>query len=473
MQFNSWAFVIFLAVVFSIYLILQRHHRFQNILLLVSSYIFYGFWDWRFISLLAISTTVDYFVGRKIAGMEDRRKRIILLLISVATNFTILGFFKYFNFFSNSLEHFLQLFGMQPDSFTLHILLPIGISFYTFQSLSYTIDIYRRKLSPAKNFLDFALFVSFFPQLVAGPIERASRLLPQITSRRKIDISSIEIGLWLILWGFFLKVVVADNAASVANQIFNDHQSHQGLDIIIGIFAFTMQIYGDFAGYSNIARGVSKLLGFDIMINFKFPYLATNPSDFWKRWHISLSTWLRDYLYIPLGGNRHGKLGTFRNIMITMLLGGLWHGASWTFVFWGAYHGTLLIGHRFFVEIQNRLKFSMDFTDALKTPIKIAFMFCLTMIGWLIFRSQSFDQLIYMATHWGFSVGPNSVKYIIGFIPFVIPMAVIHLLQSAKGDLLYVLDLDRISRGFLYAFIVIMIIVFGVRESTEFIYFRF
>ncbi|NEO92828.1 MAG: MBOAT family protein, partial [Moorea sp. SIO3G5] len=300
MLFNSFIFVLFFIIVYTLYLFLNRNYKAQNILLLIASYVFYGWWDWRFLSLLALSTVVDFTVGKQLQDIKEDRKRKLLLCISLVFNLSLLGFFKYFNFFAESFSSLLQIVGLQVDWVTLTILLPVGISFYTFQTMSYTIDIYRGKLKPISNFLDFALFVSFFPQLVAGPIERATTLIPQIILPRNLNIEQINAGILLIVWGYFKKVVIADNMATIANPIFNNYTQYQGLDVLIGILAFTVQIYGDFSGYSDIARGISKLMGFELMVNFKLPYFALNPSDFWLRWHISLSTWLRDYLYIPL-----------------------------------------------------------------------------------------------------------------------------------------------------------------------------
>ncbi len=322
--------------------------------------------------------------------------------LSIAANLSILGFFKYFDFFADSFARLLSTFGMEADWPTLNIVLPVGISFYTFQTLSYTIDVYRRKLDPTKSFLDFALFVAFFPQLVAGPIVRASHLLPQILRPRRITSPEIDAGLFLILWGYFKKVVIADNVGLIANQVFGDYGQYQGIDIVIGTLAFAVQIYCDFSGYTDIARGLCKLMGFDLMLNFRLPYLADSPSDFWQRWHISLSSWLRDYLYIPLGGNRHGELATYRNLMITMLLGGLWHGAAWTFVIWGAYHGVLLCVYRAASDCRHIFAVQDSYSRGNSTvqssirALRISIMFGFTLLGWLIFRSESPQQILEM-----------------------------------------------------------------------------
>src|SRR3989338_2546534 len=312
MVFNSLQFAIFFVVVYSLYLVLD--HRAQNQMLLVASYIFYGAWDWRFLGLLFVTTLIDYLVALKIHATQDTGKRKFLLLISLISNLAILGFFKYFNFFTSSLHELLSVFGMPLSIRTLHIVLPVGISFYVFQSLSYTIDVYRRKLEPTKIFFDFALFVTYFPQLVAGPIERATHLLPQILKPRRFSLGQFYEGSYLIFWGLFQKVFVADNLAAIVNPVFAASPPYDGAKVLLALYAFAFQIYCDFAGYSNIARGLGRCMGFDIMVNFTLPYFAKNPREFWQRWHISLSQWLRDYLYVPLGGNRKGKFRTYLNM---------------------------------------------------------------------------------------------------------------------------------------------------------------
>ncbi|MFC1453529.1 MBOAT family O-acyltransferase, partial [Verrucomicrobiota bacterium] len=344
MLFNTVQFFVFFAVVLALYAALG--HRWQNRLLLAASYVFYGSWDWRFLCLIFASTVLDYFCGIAIHGSRGGLKRKLFLAFSVAGNLSLLGVFKYFDFFAYNLQRLLTLCGLDIDMPYLRVVLPVGISFYTFQTMSYTIDIYRGRLEPTRRFPDFALFVAFFPQLVAGPIERASRLLPQILNARKLTAARFYEGGYLILWGLFKKVFVADNLATIVDPVFALDGSPGGGQVLVALYAFAFQIYCDFSGYSDIARGVGKCLGFDIMLNFRLPYFARNPRDFWQRWHISLSSWLRDYLYIPLGGNRRGSARTYANLAIVMLLGGLWHGAAGTFILWGGYHGFLLIAHR-------------------------------------------------------------------------------------------------------------------------------
>jgi len=343
MLFNSLEFAVFMVVVYGLYLVLN--HKWQNRMLLVASYIFYGAWNWRFLSLIFISTVLDYICGIKIYNSNSVKRKRFFLFLSVFGNLSILGFFKYFNFFVGDLTALINYFGFSFQTHSLNIILPVGISFYTFQTMSYTIDIYRDKLRPTRRFFDFALFVAFFPQLVAGPIERARNLLPQILSPRTFSVDRFYEGCYLIFWGLFQKIVIADNLAKMVVPVFGDWQYESG-KVLLALYAFAFQIFCDFAGYSNIARGLGRVMGFEIMVNFRLPYFATNPREFWRRWHISLSSWLRDYLYIPLGGSRKGAIFTCRNILITMLLGGLWHGAAWTFVFWGVYHSFLLVAHR-------------------------------------------------------------------------------------------------------------------------------
>ena len=345
MLFNSYAFWVFLLTV--ILFCRWSSHRVQNTILLIASYIFYGVWDWRFLPLIASMTLVNFLLGIKIAEAgEDKKRAKKFLTLSVIFSLGVLGFFKYWEFFTDSTIAFVELLGFQPSIPLIEVLLPVGISFYTFQTMSYSIDVYRGDVKPTRNLADFALYVAYFPQLVAGPIERSSSLLPQITDKRTPSKGDFAEGLCLVMYGLFLKVVLADNLAYIANGAFSGDANVTGADALIGIYAFAFQIYGDFAGYSSIARGVSKWLGIHLMTNFRMPYLAKNPSDFWQRWHISLSSWLRDYLYIPLGGNRCSAWKVYRNLMLTMLLGGLWHGAGWTFIFWGAIHGLVLCVYR-------------------------------------------------------------------------------------------------------------------------------
>jgi D-alanyl-lipoteichoic acid acyltransferase DltB (MBOAT superfamily) len=474
MIFNSWVFLAFFSIVYTLYLLTRRHLRLQNLVLLVASYVFYGFWDWRFLSLLFASTVIDFFAGRAMAASQDERRRRLFLAVSMSANLGMLGFFKYFNFFAESTTALLNALGMQADFITLNILLPAGISFYTFQTMSYGIDIYRRKLQPTQRFLDFMLFVSFFPHLVAGPIMRATALLPQFTRKRHIRVDQVNAGLFLILWGYFKKVVVADNLAVTANNVFNNYQNYQGMDLLLGILAFTFQIYGDFSGYTDIARGISKLMGFELNLNFNLPYLAANPSDFWERWHISLSSWLRDYLYIPLGGNRCGSVRTYRNLFLTMLLGGLWHGAAWNFVVWGAYHGLILCAFRRLDPYPEHLREHRTVGDSLRLAAKVAFMFMLTVIGWVIFRSGSLEQIAYMLTHVGFGDRSwTTVSTLWRMMVLISPLLLVQGYQYFSKDLLILSKWKPLARVPVYAFLLLAIILLGSRQTTEFIYFQF
>ena len=345
MVFNSLEFFIFLPIVFSLYwFVFKKHLKAQNILVLIASYVFYGMWDWRFLSLILLSTIVDYLVGIKINSYEQKSKRRAWLWVSVFFNVGLLGFFKYYNFFVDSWVDMVSIFGYEIKStWTLRVILPVGISFYTFQTMSYSFDIYYKKLKPTRDFLSFAAFVSFFPQLVAGPIERASNLLSQITNKRTFNYEQIVSGLKLILWGLFKKIVIADSLGPIVDDIFANHANYPASTLILGVTLFSFQVYGDFSGYSDIAIGTAKLFGIELMSNFKFPNFSRNVAEYWQRWHVSLSTWFRHYIYIPLGGSRVSKLKSVRNIIIIFLVSGFWHGANWTFIFWGAFHALVFI----------------------------------------------------------------------------------------------------------------------------------
>ena len=473
MLFNSLTFVLFFAVVYSLYVV--SSHRQQNRLLLVASYFFYGCWDWRFLSLILISTVVDYCSGLAIHRTSDRLVKRVFLAASVGTNLGILFLFKYFGFFVDSLERFLEVFGTSLDWRVTSLVLPVGISFYTFQTLSYSIDVYLGKLRPTRDFLDFALFVAFFPQLVAGPIERAKTLLPQITGKRTPNSEMVRDGLRLILLGYCQKVVLADNMTPFTRPMFEEPQAFFGLSVIVGVYAAAFQIYGDFAGYSNIARGLAKVMGFDLMVNFNRPYLAANPGDFWRRWHISLSTWLRDYLYIPLGGNRHGKLATHRNLMITMLLGGLWHGAAWNFVAWGLFHGTLLSIHRVMrpslerIEPQGRLG-----RIVWKTSTTIGF-FHLTCLGWLLFFVKSLGDVPLLLRQMidPFVINIDAIYGILTILAFAGPIVLLEAFQEIRGVPYLAKFWPRPVRFCCYACAVVAIILCGDVGQHEFVYFQF
>jgi len=365
----------------------------QNSLILFSSYVFYGWWDYRFLALIFFSTIVDYIIGLIIPKQDSKKKQKLLLLFSLFFNLSVLGFFKYFNFFIDSWVDLINSFGYEIKSvWTLNIIIPVGISFYTFQTMSYTIDIYRRKLEPTKDFISFAFFVSFFPQLVAGPIERASNLLPQILKKRKFKYEQGIQGLRLIIWGMFKKVVIADSLAPSVDMIFSDYQNLGGGVLFLGLIYFAFQIYCDFSGYSDIAIGTSKLFGFEIMSNFNFPYFSRNIGEFWRRWHISLSTWFRDYLYIPLGGSKEGKWKSIRNIFVIFLVSGFWHGANWTFIFWGLFHSFLFLPSLIFNTNRKYTSSIIGENTLLPTPkefLQVGITFLLVTIGWVFFRSET------------------------------------------------------------------------------------
>lgn len=392
MLFNSLDFAIFLPLVFLLYwFVFNKSIRLQNVLIVTASYVFYSFWDWRFLSLIIFSSVVDYAVGRRLAKEENNLRRRTLLWTSILINLGFLGFFKYYNFFAENFAAAFSFFGYSIGEHTLHIVLPVGISFYTFQTLSYTIDVYKRKLEPTNNFITFAAFVSFFPQLVAGPIERAKNLLPQLNGKRIFQSTQAIDGMHLIVWGLFKKLVIADSCAVYANDIFGNYESMNSLSLLLGAIYFAFQIYGDFSGYSDIAIGTAKLFGIDLMTNFKYPYFSRNIGEFWRRWHISLSTWFRDYLYIPLGGSRVSSLLSFRNILIIFLVSGFWHGANWTFIAWGGLHALYFIP--LFVTKRNRAYLD-SVAHGRKFPsfselLSMLFTFFLVCIGWIFFRADS------------------------------------------------------------------------------------
>lgn len=473
MVFNSLHFVWFFVVVYALYRVLP--HRGQNWLLFVASYYFYAAWDWRFLGLLAASTIVDYTAARLLESSTSDRRRRWFVTVSLGFNLTMLGFFKYFNFFADSLHELFLTFGMQLDFVTVRVLLPVGISFYTFVTMSYVIDVYRREVPATRNFIDFAVFVAYFPHLVAGPILRASSLLPQITGPRQISAQQIRDGLWLTAWGFFQKIFIADNLAPLANSVFEPGTHHAGVNVLLGVYAFALQIYGDFAGYSNIARGTSKLMGIELIENFRFPYLVRTPQQFWRHWHISLSTWLRDYLYIPLGGNRRGATRTQVNLFITMLLGGLWHGAAWTFVIWGAYHGLLLVLYRRMERIP-ALRSWTSGQSALARITSWFVMLHLTCFGWLIFRADSVGQIAGMTVDVLTAFNPGAVDVqglLIPLMLYATPLVLVHAIEARADDLLVVPKLSPIVRYSVYAATFYLTMLFGNFGGSEFIYFQF
>jgi alginate O-acetyltransferase complex protein AlgI len=401
--------------------------------------------------------------------------------LSLGFNLSMLGFFKYFNFFADNLAALFAAAGWHADFVTLRVLLPIGISFYTFVTMSYVIDVYRREITPTRNLLDFAVFVAYFPHLVAGPILRATALLPQIQRPRRISTEQMREGLWLIAWGFFQKIFVADNLAPLASHVFTPGAQATGVNVLLGVYAFAFQIYGDFAGYSNIARGTSKLMGIELIENFRFPYLVLTPQAFWRHWHISLSTWLRDYLYISLGGNRGGEARTRRNLLITMLLGGLWHGAAWTFVLWGLYQGVLLILYRpyesTFATIQERGVSLLSPSGGRVLRVVAWFvMFHLTCYGWLIFRAPSLPAIGSLTASLFGNFAPRTIDVtglLVPLLLYTVPLLVVHLVEAHADDVLVVPRLRIGVRYTIYVATLYLIFLFGNFGGSDFIYFQF
>lgn len=465
MLFNELQYWVFFALVMTGYVLLP--HKAQNRFLLVASYVFYGFWDWRFLGLIMFSTVVDYVIGQKIhhETAETRRKR--LLWISLGVNLGLLGVFKYFNFFIDTFAAVLTQAGVSADLPALSIILPVGISFYTFQTLSYTIDIYRRELKPTDDFLDYALFVAFFPQLVAGPIERAKNLLPNIIAPRKLTWAAFERGLGLCLIGLIKKVAIADAIAPTVDSVFASPDPTRA-DVILACWLFAIQIYCDFSGYTDIARGTAKALGFRLMRNFAQPYFAINPREFWQRWHISLSTWLRDYLYFSLGGSRKGRARTHINLITTMLLGGLWHGAAWNFVLWGAYQGGILSLYRVLP------KWSLGSWFGLKRLIGIALFFQITSYGWLLFRADSFVQIRDFTNRLLFDSNALTAQ-LPPFPAFVAILIVLiwDILSERAGRGHFYASWPNAARAFVYAGLIYLLAFGGTVSTQSFIYFQF
>jgi alginate O-acetyltransferase complex protein AlgI len=524
MIFSQPVFFAFFGIFFTLYLMSRRALGAQNLLILVASYVFYGWWDPRFLMLIAASTVMDYIAGLVIGGRrcgraeffwpglllfglmavlaamgvakigiilgfgagffallaafvalsarwEMPRRRRAFVTASVVFNLGLLGVFKYFNFFADSFADFVGVFGWQADFVTLNVLLPVGISFYTFQTMSYTLDIYRREMEPDHNFLRFAAFVSFFPQLVAGPIERARHLLPQFSAPRAITRENLASGAMLFLWGLYKKVVIADNLAPISERIFTDPASATPGGIFAGVLAFTFQIYCDFSGYSDMARGCARMLGFDLMLNFNMPYFSRTPSEFWQRWHISLSTWLRDYLYIPLGGNQGGTLLTYRNLMLTMLLGGLWHGAAWTFVAWGLFHGLILVFYRRVGA--DRMLARMDPSrpaGMIAHGGAMACMFLLVMISWIFFRAGSFaDAFVMLQGFWNITPTESLARVLFLISPLVLFEAATRL----SGRINLWTGMPLFLRFNLVLFLIYSSLFLASSEGQNFIYFDF
>jgi alginate O-acetyltransferase complex protein AlgI len=478
MLFNSIDFCFFLPTVFILYwFIANKNLKVQNLLLLISSYVFYGWWDWRFLSLIVFSSCIDYYIGIILSRTTNDNKRTFLLITSIIVNLGLLMFFKYFNFFVESLSTAFTFLGRPIETSRLNIILPVGISFYTFQTLSYTIDVYKHKLKPTEDIISFLTFVSFFPQLVAGPIERANNLLPQFYKKRYFHYEKAADGLRQILWGLFKKIVIADNCAELVNQIFDNTDKYDGSTLALGAILFSFQIYGDFSGYSDIAIGTSRLFGFNLQKNFDFPYFSRDIAEFWRRWHISLSTWFRDYLYIPLGGSKGGGWASIRNVFIIFIVSGFWHGANWTFITWGILNALYFLPLLLLKKNRTNLNTIADgkpFPSFIEL-IQVLLTFSLTTIAWIFFRAESISQA-FIIINKIFSVSLLTLplvkrKAVIGLVILFI------LFEWIGRKDKYALEkigqnINRWLRYTLYCFLIILMFIF-TEEEQEFIYFQF
>ena len=482
MLFNSIDFAIFLPIVFLLYwFFANKYLKLQNFLIVIASYLFYGWWDWRFLSLILFSTLIDYSIGIRLSKEKNLSKRKILLWISILVNLGFLGFFKYYNFFLDNFITAFSFFGTPINTQGLNIILPVGISFYTFQTLSYTIDVYKRKLKPTKDFIAFTAFVSFFPQLVAGPIERATNLLPQFYKKRNFDYNKAVDGLRQILWGLFKKIVIADNSAQIANEIFNNSADYSGSTLVLGAIFFTFQIYCDFSGYSDIAIGTSRLFGFNLKQNFAFPYFSRDIAEFWRRWHISLSTWFRDYLYIPLGGSRGGTWMKVRNTFAIFIVSGFWHGANWTFIVWGVLNALYFLP----LLLLNKNRANTDtvaqgkYLPNIKDLFKIGLTFSLTVLAWIFFRAENIGHAFsYLTTIFSKSLFtmPHFVGMRHGLSTLILIFVFVIIEWNGRSEQ-YAISRLGIKwtpslRYAMYYVIIIALFWFGGKEQ-QFIYFQF
>jgi alginate O-acetyltransferase complex protein AlgI len=478
MLFNSIDFAIFLPIVFIIYwFLLKNSLKMQNFFIVVASYVFYGWWDWRFLSLIFFSTIVDYAIGLLMQKKEHSTQRKTLLIISMLVNLGLLGVFKYYNFFVENFIEVFQFFGHSFEANTLNIILPVGISFYTFQTMSYTIDIYKRKLSPTNDFISFAAFVSFFPQLVAGPIERATQLLPQFSQKRVFDEKEGVLGLKQILWGLFKKIVIADNCAVYVNTVFENPDMYHGSTLFLGGLFFAFQIYGDFSGYSDIAIGTARLFGFNLMKNFDFPYFSRDIAEFWRRWHISLSTWFRDYVYIPLGGSKGGTWMKIRNTFIIFIVSGFWHGANWTFIVWGLLNALYFLPLLLTNNNRNNLHIVAHdrFLPSYKEFFQMMLTFCFTVLAWIFFRADNVSQaLIYLQKVFSMSLfyfPQVKFLYILGLVVLFVCIEWIGRKYAFAIAQLFHRKPAPIRWSFYY--MLIMFIIYFAGQEQEFIYFQF
>lgn len=477
MIFNSIDFLIFLPIVFILYWQLKNNINLQNLFIVVVSYIFYGWWDYRFLFLISFTSLCSFYSGIMIDYYQsDKSKKRLIAICNILINIGILAVFKYYNFFIQSLSYLLSQFGIHLDFITINIILPVGISFYTFQALSYTIDVYRGDIKASHNIISFFAYISFFPQLVAGPIERSTNLLPQFSSIRTFKYETAIDGLRQMLWGFFKKIVVADNCAAGVNHVFAEIDSLDSISLFYGALMFSMQIYGDFSGYSDIAIGTSKIFGIKLMRNFNYPYFSRDIAEFWRKWHISLTTWFRDYLYIPMGGSRYGKLKSIKNTLIIFLTSGLWHGANWTFLLWGAYHALLFIP--LLITNKNRKHLAgiaeHSIIPSFKELIQMTTTFILVLMGWIIFRAENIGIAIKYYNRMFTNFELTLPEYGKTALIWIIIMLVAEWLQRDKQHTLQIENSiqNKYIRHFIYYAIISIIIIFQ-GETAQFIYFQF
>ncbi|MDX2002570.1 MAG: MBOAT family O-acyltransferase [Chitinophagales bacterium] len=482
MLFNSIDYVIFLPIV--VFLFFSLPHQYRRYFLLAASYFFYMCWRPEYVLLIIYATTIDYFCGIEIEKTQSKRRKKAFLALSIVTNLGLLFYFKYFSFLNESTRDVFQFFDWAYNMPVLHILLPVGISFHTFQSLSYTIDVYRGKAEAEKNYVTLALFVAFFPQLVAGPIERGPHLIPQFLEEKQFSYTRMTNGLRLMMWGFFKKVVVADRAAVFVNLVYNDPNSYSGFQIIIATIFFAFQIYCDFSGYSDIAVGSARIMGYNMMYNFRRPYFATTIKEFWARWHISLSTWFRDYLYIPLGGNRVSQPRRYFNLFITFLVSGIWHGANWTFVIWGALHGFYLVFANFLKDIGLTIRLgSSKVVNLLNYFLQLGITFCLVCFGWLFFRANNVSDAFTLIKRslsasksqlGPYLFGAELMEDLLVLLFFIALLETIQLLQEKVLSFnRWIPTLPTVLKWSVYIAGILLILIYGKFEKTQFIYFTF
>jgi alginate O-acetyltransferase complex protein AlgI len=475
MLFNSLQFAFFFIIIVTLYFSIP--HKYRWVLLLAGSYYFYMCWNWRYIALIIISTLIDYFAGLRMAALTERRQRLKYLLLSLFTNLGLLFTFKYFNLFSDSLNSTFSILGLSLNIPYIHVLLPVGISFYTFQTLSYSIDVYCGKLKAERHLGVFALYVSFFPQLVAGPIERASRLLPQFYRQNNFDEARVVSGLRLMLWGLFKKIVVANRVAIYVDAIYNNSELHSGLTLLIATYLFAFQIYCDFSGYSDIAIGAARVLGYDLMKNFNRPYFAKTINEFWSRWHISLSTWFRDYVYVPLGGNRRGVPRMFINLFIVFLVSGMWHGANWTFLVWGALHGIYAALSKITLPIRDRIVDYLRLPASLVSTVRMFITFQLVCFGWIYFRASSIEQAnsivmkIFTLPWDGFFI--TALDQFSYGVSAIVLLIIVDAAQEWFNVLKVFTLRPRFVRWISYVIIIVIMVLIGVFDESQFIYFQF